>query len=57
MSIYYPVLNFMQMLRDAGFDEVIAEDRTDQVCTNVLCTCILDGCVYEDALFGPDYPN
>jgi hypothetical protein len=25
-------MNDMQMLRDAGFDEVVAEDRTDQVC-------------------------
>jgi hypothetical protein len=25
----------MQMLKDAGFDEVIAEDRTDQVCVDL----------------------
>ena len=27
----YLVIDDLQMLRDAGFDEVIAEDRTDQV--------------------------
>jgi hypothetical protein len=28
-------LTLVQMLKDAGFDEVIAEDRTDQVCVDL----------------------
>lgn len=33
------VLTVVQMLRDAGFTDVIAEDRTEQVCVD-LCFCM-----------------
>ena len=33
------VLTVVQMLRDAGFTDVIAEDRTEQVCVD-LCFCL-----------------
>lgn len=30
------------MLKDAGFDEVVAEDRTDQVLhSSIVCSCAL----------------
>jgi hypothetical protein len=40
LDIANSCLTVVQMLGDAGFDDVIAEDRTDQVCEDLcLCTC------------------
>ena len=39
LDIANSCLTVVQMLGDAGFDDVIAEDRTDQVCED-LCLCM-----------------
>ena len=39
------ILNHLQMLEDAGFDDVIAEDRTDQVCLSLWYT-MLSICIF-----------
>jgi hypothetical protein len=34
LFFFFFFLTWWQMLKDAGFDEVIAEDRTEQVCVD-----------------------
>ena len=40
-----PLLNLFQMLEDAGFDDLIAEDRTDQVFVTLRYT-LLSICIF-----------